>query len=205
MIRDVFNDLLVQETPGPATSFTVFDLFKAIEILAEKQPIGRGKLSDFLELGEGTIRTLIGRLKNSGLISSSKYGCSLTDKGEEFWSMVKSVLPRKIILRNKEMAPALFGVAVLVRNFSYKVKKGLVQRDAAVRAGSEGATTLILKQNKLTIPTVSQDVSKDYPVTSQQILQEANPEANDAIVIAFGNTLRNAEYGALAAAWTLID
>ena len=74
------EDIARQKAPGPSTTFTVSHIFFALDLMAEK-PIGRNKLAKKLEVGEGTVRTIISRLKNSGLIETSKEGCSLTNNG----------------------------------------------------------------------------------------------------------------------------
>ena len=204
MIKKVLNELLHQEAPGPSISFTVFDLIKAIDLIAEKGPIGRGKLSEEMKIGGGAVRTLIKRLKNSGLVTTSKPGCSLTEKGRSVWRKITLILPQKVRLKRNKLTSASFNSAVLVRGYSEEVKDGLEQRDAAVRVGAKGAITIVLKNGKLVIPAVSPDLSKDYPEAFNHITQAMNPEENDVIIIGSADDPKKAEYGALAAAWTLV-
>lgn len=204
MINKVLNELLLQEAPGPSISFTFFDLIKAIELIAEKEPIGRGKLSEELEIGGGAVRTLIKRLKNTNLVATSKNGCSLTEKGRSVWCKITHILPKKVRLKINKLTSASFNFAVLVRGYGEEVKDGLEQRDAAVRAGAKGAITIVLKNGKLIIPAVSPDFSKDYPEASSQITQAMNPQENDLIIIGSADDPKKAEYGAIAAAWTLM-
>lgn len=204
MIKKVLGDLLLPKAPGPSASFTVFDLLKAIELIAEEGPIGRGRLSEELEIGSGAVRTLIERLRNFKLITTSRRGCSLTEKGRNLWSKIKFSFPCKVRLKKNDLTFAEYNVAVLIRGYSEGVKTGLEQRDAAVMAGAKGATTLVFKNGKLVIPMVSFDLSKDYPEAFNQITHAMNPKENDVIIIGSSDNLRRAERGALAAAWTLI-
>lgn len=204
MIKETLADLSMQKAPGPHPSFNVFDLLKVIELIAKKGPIGRGKLAEELNVGGGAIRTLINRLKDSGMISTSKLGCSLTEKGLEFWKEVQLIIPQKARLTRNDLTFAAHNVAVLVRNRGSSVRHGLQQRDAAVAAGAKGATTLIFKENKLTAPMISGDLAKDYPEAFSQITRLMNLEEKDVVVIASAEDPKKAEYGALAAAWTLI-
>jgi len=199
------EDLVLEKAPGPSPSFTVFDIIKVLEIIDEEGSIGRGKLSGKLGLGEGATRTLLSRLADAGLISISKSGCSLTSKGKEFWKSFKRIMPLKFELEEKnELTFSAYNVALLVKGRGEKVGRGLKQRDAAVRAGAEGATTLVFKDRKLILPTISKDLAKDYSIAYRQITALMKLEENDVVIISSADHLKEAEYGALAAAWTLI-
>lgn len=202
--KEVLRDLSMQKAPGPYPSFTVFDLFRVIGLIAQKGPIGRGVLAEELGIGGGAVRTLINRLKSSRMIDTSRLGCSLTKKGLEFWRGVQLIIPRKVRLEENDLTLTAYNVAVLVKVRSDKVRYGLEQRDAAVAVGAKGATTLVFKGNKLAAPMVSDDLAKDYPLAFSQITRVLNLEENDVIVIGSADDPKTAEYGALAAAWTLI-
>lgn len=195
---------MAEKAPGPTPSFTVFDLVKILETIAETRMIGRGRLSERLGLGKGATRTLLARLTDADLISTSKGGCSLTEKGRKVWEEIKTVLPQKAILDKNELTFAQYSVAVLIRDRSENVKKGLEQRDAAVRAGARGATTLIFRDNRLLLPTISADLKEAYPKAFRQMTSLMDLRDEDVVVISCADQPREAEYGALAAAWTII-
>ena len=203
-VKSLLERLVLEKAPGPTPSFTVFDIMKAFEVIAEAGFLGRGALSMRLGLGEGATRTLVARLTEAGLVSTSKSGCSLTEKGEETWTSIKAPMPRKASLEKNELTFAPCNVAILVKGRGGKVRKGLEQRDAAVRAGAAGATTLVFRDKKLILPTVSLDLAKDYPKAFHQITRILSPEEDDVVIIAGADKPKEAEYGALAAAWTII-
>jgi len=203
-IKNFLEKLAPQRTLGPPLTFTVFDVIKALETFAESGSIGRGSLSKKLELGEGATRTLISRLTKAQLIVTTRSGCTLTKKGEGLWKQVKSIIPHKLRIENNELTFAAYTMAVLVKNRAETVKKGLEQRDAAVKAGASGTTTLIYRDGKMVLPTISSDISTDYPKAFHQIMHLMNPMENDVVIVSCGATLKDAEYGALAAAWTLL-
>lgn len=204
MIKDYLTDLSAPKAPGPQPSFTVFDLLMVIWLIAEKGPIGRGKLSEELDIGGGAIRTLIKRLKESGVIHTSSLGCSLTEKGSKVWDEIGQLIPQKVGLPENDLTFAVYNVAVLVKGRGDRVKDGLEQRDATIAVGAKGATTLIYRDKKLIVPQVSEDLAKDFPVAFEQIARKIRIEENDVIVVGSADALKKAEYGALAAAWTLI-
>jgi predicted transcriptional regulator len=192
-----------EKAPGPSPSFSLFDMLNAIEVIAEKL-IGRSKLAENLNVGEGAVRTIIERLKDAGLIETSKAGCTLTSKGLKLLKEYKSILKKAEIGKN-ELALAEYNSAILIKKSGHKIKSGVEQRDAAIRTGAKGATTIIFKEGRLIIPSVSNDMAKDYPKAANQITRHLKPEENDAIVIASGTSPREAEHGTLAAAWALLD
>jgi len=204
LAKRFFEDLVLEKAPGPSPSFTVFDIIRVLDIIANTGSVGRGKLSEKLGFGEGATRTLLNRLTEAQLVSISKIGCSLTVKGNKVWDKIKAVMPHKAELEKNELTFALHNVAVLVKGRGEKVKKGLEQRDAAVRAGAVGATTLVFKDRRLVLPTVSADVAKDYPKAFREITRLMRPEENDVIIISSADDVKEAEKGALAAAWTVI-
>jgi predicted transcriptional regulator len=196
---------LEEKAPGPYPSFSVYHLIKAFELIAKTGQVGRGKLAEELKIGEGATRTLIERLKTAHLIAVSKKGCSLTEKGKKIWNKFESILPQKTNLERNELALADCTVAVHVRGGGGRVRTGIEQRDAAVIAGAKGATTLVFKGKKLIMPNISEDISQDFPIAHRQITALLKLKENDAVVIGSADTWSKAEYGALAAAWTLIE
>jgi predicted transcriptional regulator len=202
-VKDFLSGLVLEKAPGPYPSFSIFDVIKVLEIIAESGSIGRGKLSDELGLGEGATRTLLGRLTDAGLTVTMKSGCSLTERGKKIWGELKAILPRKVELEKNELTFAVYNVAVLVRHRGEGVGKGLEQRDAAVRAGAKGAITLIFKNGRLVLPAISEDLSKDFPIAFGQVAHSMEPKEDDAVIISGADQRKEAEYGALAAAWTI--
>jgi len=195
--------LVNEKAPGPSPSFSIFHLLLALELI-EEESIGRSRLSEELNVGEGVTRTLIGRLKDAGLILTSKTGCSLTDKGVKLWKQYGRIV-RKVEIQKNELALGDYNFAILVRNRGQKVKSGIEQRDAAVVGGAKGATTMLFRKGRLIFPSTNSDVAKDFPKASNQILVLLKLEDNDVVVIASSDSPRKAEYGALAAAWTLLN
>lgn len=205
MMKKLLGELTKEKAPGPYPSFSVLHVIKAVELMAKRGPIGRGKLSEELEIGEGATRTLINRLKDAKLTIVTKPGCSLTKKGKEIWNQLQSIFPQRVKLEKSELTLATYNVAVLAKNCGHKVGSGIRQRDAAVMAGAKGATTLIFRKQKLILPTVSEDIAQDFPAAFNQITKLLKLEENDAVVIGSADSLGKAEYGALAASWSLIN
>jgi hypothetical protein len=199
----ILKRLAEQKAAGPTPSFTEVHIAKAIEIIGRK-PIGRLGLSERLGLGEGTTRTLIDRLLEARLAKVSKRGCELTESGSLILKDLSSKLgPMTRVTRSPiTIGPHNFGI--LVRKAANKVNSGIEQRDAAVRAGANGAVTFVFKGRRLLIPPVHERITEARDVIGR-ILEDFRPREKDVIVIAGAGSEKLAEDGARAAAWTLLN
>jgi len=203
-LKRMLGDLTKEKAPGPMPSFQVFHVIKALELIAQS-PLGRGTLAKKLAIGDGATRTLIERLKDEEIIYTTKSGCFLTKKGEELWKQVKNVLPSKTELEKSKLTLSKCNVAILVRGKRGKVKLGVEQRDAALLAGAKGATTLVMKNGKLVMPSVDVDIREDSSEIQKKIMNSLKPNEGDVIIIGSADSHEKAEYGAIAAAWTLLN
>jgi len=201
-LKETIENLVCEKAPGPTPSFSLPDLLRALELIADKA-IGRNKLAQELGVGEGTVRTLIGRLRNTDLIKASKAGCSLTKKGLKIWKEYTATF-KKTMMEKNELTFGEYNVAILVRKSANHVSTGMEQRDAAVMAGARGATTVLFKKGHLVFPSSDNDVARDSPQASSQMLKFLKPEGGDAIIVVSADNSRKAEAGAIAAAWTLL-
>lgn len=201
--KRMLEKLSREKAAGPSPTFSVFHLIVTLELIANK-PIGRNRLAKELNVGNGTVRTVVERLKDAGLIETSKAGCSLTEKGRKLWKDYSMVM-RKVEIESNELTLANHSFAIAVRNRGDRIGSGMEQRDAAIIMGAKSVTTMRLSNGRLFIPSVSNDVARDFPVAAQEIMKLLAPRENDAVILSSADNARKAEYGALSAAWTLID
>ena len=202
-LKKFIQGIAGKKAPGPSTTFTVFHIFYALELMSQK-PLGRNKLAKKLNVGDGAVRTIISRLRNADLIETSKEGCSLTKKGLEIWRQFEQVFPKRLEIPKSELNESEFNFAFLVKNSGQKVRSGIDQRDAAIIAGARKALVIVFKNGHLRIESVSDCIEKDYPKAASQILKELTPEDNDAIIVAGADSALRAKRGAFAASWSLI-
>jgi predicted transcriptional regulator len=181
----------------------MFHIFSALELMAAK-PIGRNKLAEKLDVGEGAIRTIISRLKDGGLIVTSKEGCKLTDKGADVWKKIEEIFPKRIEIERTPLTTAEYNYAFLVKNSGHKVKSGIEQRDAAIMGGARRAVVIVSKNGHLMIESISKSIENDFPEASNKILKDLKPEENDVVVIAGADSPLKAKRGAFAASWVLL-
>ncbi len=203
-LKAFISSLAGAKAPGPNTTFTVFHIFYALELMSQKT-IGRNKLAEKLNVGEGAIRTIISRLVDAGLIGTSKEGCSLTAKGLHVWKQFAEAFPQRVEIPKTELTTSDYNFAFLVKSSGHKVQSGIDQRDAAIIAGAKRAVVIISKKGHLQIESVSESIENEFPKATSQILKGLTPEDNDVIVIAGGDTLLKAKRGAFAAGWSLLE
>ncbi len=190
---------------GPPSTFTEHHLAKALEIIHGEGAIGRIKLSAELNLGEGATRTLINHLRNANLIKASRAGCSLSKKGEKIVSDLSSKIGRKAIVPRSTITVADHNTAILVKGVGDRIRYGVEQRDAAIRVGASGATTLLYRGGDFIFPPTGESLSVKSPEIAGLLIELFQPEENDVVVISGAETLEKAEEGARAAVWTLLE
>jgi len=202
-LKKFMQQIAGKKAPGPSTTFTIFHVFYALELLAQK-PLGRNKLAEKLQVGDGAVRTIISRLRDAGLIETSKEGCNLTKKGEEIWRQFEEIFPKRVELPRSELTESPYNFAFLVKNCKLKFGSGIDQRDAAIIAGARKALVIVFRQGHLCIESISDCIEKQYPKAATLILKELMPTDNDVIIIAGADSALKAKRGAFAASWSLI-
>ena len=202
-LKEFIKEVAGKKAPGPSTSFTVFHIFYALELMSQK-PLGRNRLAKELCVGDGAVRTIISRLRSADLIEASRGGCNLTEKGIATWRQFEEIFPKRVEIPKTELSQSDFNYAFLVKNSADKVKSGIDQRDAAIIGGARKALVTVFQDGHLQIHAVSDCMEKDYPKAAKQILEQLKPEDNDVVIIAGADSALRAKRGAFAASWTLL-
>jgi hypothetical protein len=71
-----------EERPGGIPAFLEAHVLKALELISSGEGIGRQQLAREIRLGEGTVRTLIRRMREQNLLETSRGGMRLTPRGD---------------------------------------------------------------------------------------------------------------------------
>lgn len=190
--------------PGRRPSFNMTHVFRALEIISSEEMVGRGRLSKLLNLGEGVTRTLVRHFDKEGMVKVSRSGIALSDFGRRVYSDLKSKIVGEVEVPSNPLTVGSFNLAVLVRDAGHLVKSGLEQRDAAIKVGALGATTLVFKGNRLTMPGVTEEVFRNATPIRGLIMAQLKPTENAAIIIGSAEDRRTAELGAKTAALELL-
>ena len=201
---DIIERVTRKIAPGPAPAFNEAHVVKALEMIDKYQTVGRIKLSKEMGLGEGTTRTLLKHLKKEGVTQSSRSGISFSEEGKKLFSDLRSKLREGIDVPSSPLTVGAFNIAVLVRNAAQAIGSGMEQRDAAIKSGALGATTLIFSKNKLELPQEEENLCESMPELHNKLVTQLNPKENDVIIVGSGDNRDSAEIGAKMAAIKLL-
>lgn len=185
---------------GPVHRFSDYHVYKALAALSDGRRKGRKQLSQAVGVGEGSMRTIIEYLRDHELIEVKQTGISISNKGMEF---LKGFPIQVGALTKTDATLGLETVAILVRGHRRMVKIGVEQRDAAVRAGADGATTILIQGGELWVPP-DFNLDKERPDFAAELRGIFSVMDGDVIIIGTGSDYHHAEDGALAAAFELI-
>ncbi len=203
-LLQVIERVAAKIAPGRAPSANEAQVVKALEIIGAHETVGRIRLSKALALGEGATRTLLKHLKKEGLIEGSRRGIMLSKHGEKLFSSLRSKISEGTEIPKGSLTVGPFNVAVLVRDVAQKVKRGIEQRDAAIKAGALGATTLVFSGNQLIMPFSEEAVFENISSIHSMLISELGPKENDVIIVGSGKNKTSAEIGAKMAALELL-
>ena len=203
-VKEIIEKIVHKKGPGPSTTYSMFHVFYTIELISKKT-IGRNRIAKKIEVGEGAIRTIINHLKDENLITTSRKGGKLTNKGALLWEKIELLFPKRAEIKRTVLNNSKYNFAFLIKNSGHKIKSGIIQRDAAIMGGANRATVIVSKEGKLAIKSVSKDIERDFPDAAKKILEDLSPENNDVIIIAGADSAIRAKRGAFAASWVLIN
>jgi Domain of unknown function (DUF4443) len=150
-----------------------------------------------LSLGEGSVKTLVKHLKAQGIIESTRAGTTITRKGKRISEEFFSAIPAEMSLSKCSVALGRFNYAVLLKKYGFALESGIEQRDAAIRMGATGATSLLFKDNRFVMPGTCYDPLTKEPNTAKLLLEKLKTENGDAIVI--GSDMEDESRAELAA------
>jgi hypothetical protein len=187
--------------PSRVLSFDIVHVFKALQLMENREHVSRDLLCQELGLGEGTIKTLLKHLKMHDMIKSTNAGTKMTSKATTIFSELLSHIPIETNLPKCSIALGKFNYVVLLKQFSFAIKSGIEQRDSAIKMGALGATTMLFKDGKFVMPGSNYESLKKEPYIHRLLIERLKPEENDVIIIGSDDmSERTAELAAKSAA-----
>lgn len=188
-IRFKYSDANKKSMVGIQPNFTPLDVLRALFLIEEN--VSRQSLVKKLELGEGTVRSVLDILKQKRLIASTQQGHSLTDKGNLLLAEIKGHIsaPKKArteFYKNKKQ------VALLVKT-KQPAAIATELRDIAIRRGATAAIILTYANNDFYAEGL-----EDCDFSSLKEIFDC--KQNNTLIITFAAKESEAENAALAVA-----
>ena len=187
--------------PSRILSFDIAHVFKALQLINTRGHISRDLLCRELNLGEGSIKTLVKHLMMENMIETSNAGTKMSDKGKKFFAELHSSIPAECKIPKCSIALGEFNYTILLKKLGSAINIGIEQRDAAIKVGGIGATTLLFRKGKFMTPTANIDSLRKEPQIYRLLIEELNPKDGDVVIIASSEKDRRiAELSAKSAA-----
>lgn len=185
---------------GPMFRFSDASVYWSLHVLSDGRRMGRKRLAEEAGVGEGSMRRILNTLKENNLIDIKQTGITITRAGLAYLSN----LPIRVL--DVDASPIVLGgcsQAILVKDVSKMIDNGLRQRDAGIRAGALGCTTLVMSDGELIIPP-DWSVDRNNPEVADAIKQSTKIGCNDIVIIGSADERFAAINAALTAAFELI-
>ena len=184
---------------GPLFRFTDANVYWTLHILSDGRRVGRKRLAESVGVGEGSMRRILKTLEEWEMVQIKQTGITITRAGLAFLAEV----PVKVIdVDLGDMALGDCVQAILVKGVADKVQNGMQQRDAGVRAGALGCTTLLIRDGVLMMPP-DWSIDQHNPALAQDIREKSGITEDDIIIVGSANDREAAVNAALTAAFEL--
>ncbi|MEO9365667.1 MULTISPECIES: DUF4443 domain-containing protein [Candidatus Nitrosocaldus] len=189
--------------PSRMLSFNMAHVIVALQLMGRLGRVSRAVLMRELMLGEGSVKTMIKHMRMYGLVETSRAGVMLTSKGKDLYARLSRVMVAEARIPNCSIAVGEFNYAVKVRGIANAIRSGVEQRDAAIKVGALGATTLVYRGSRFIMPGSGNSVYiKEQDVMDR--LKDLMPEEDDVIIIGSASNVKVAELAAKYAVLTTL-
>ena len=189
------------DTPqyGPMFRFTDANVYWALHILSDGKRMGRKRLADEIGVGEGSMRRILETLRQWEMITIKQTGITITRSGLGFLSEIPI---RVVDIDLQDAIVGDFSQAIVVYGVGKKIENGMQQRDAGIRVGATGCTTLVIRNGVLMIPP-DWNMDEKNPAVAARVREVTNITEDDAIIVGSAYDQHTAVVAALTAAFEL--
>lgn len=185
---------------GPMFRFTDANVYYALYILSDGKRIGRKKLAEEAGVGEGSMRRILDKFREWNFVQIKQTGISITKAGLVFLDQIPV---RLIDVDLQGSVVGDFTQGVIVYGASSKIVNGMQQRDAGIKAGAEGCTTIVIRDGKLMIPP-DWNMDEQTPELAYKIRKDTGITADDVIIVGGGSSKIAAVEAVLNAVFELV-
>ena len=176
---------------GPMPRFGIEHLVYTMMVLRGGARTSRHLLAERLDLGEGSMRSVIRQLRGLGMIDVSRRGVSLTAAGESFLDDLGLLFIPVV----SEKGKGIFLVATVVKGGADRMGDGMTPLFAAIRAGAEDVSVFVIRGGV----TPVQEYMPDFEGGKFDISLCGDAGEGDAIVLCGSPSERISRLAAVAA------
>ena len=183
--------------PGNTPNYDRYDVVRCFLRLNGRK--SRTSLARSLDLGEGTMRAILGQLKAAGVVDANRPGHSLSAKGAKVHDRIGKLLEYQTVRTGVLEGP--HSIAFLNRT-SRRNRAGIQERDIAIRMGARAALILTYTDRLRAggigkLDTKPLDVLFDYRKNNTLVITSAYNKATAeraglAVCESISRSLRNA-------------
>jgi len=179
---------------GNTSNYKEEDILRTFLHINNK-PVSRAELVKNLELGEGTIRTILKNLKEKNLLDSNRPGHFLTTKGKKKKEKILAEIqgPKKLSLKEYK---GMKSCGLLIKKQD-KTKITLDLRDEAIRSGAYSAIMFKYYED-LEVPFIDIIYKKENPKDYKKIISNFKFYKGNILIVTFAKDYRSCENSALA-------
>ncbi|MBP1911055.1 DUF4443 domain-containing protein [Thermococcus stetteri] len=181
---------------GAYPEFTLEDVIAVLFLL--KEPIGRKAIAETLDLGEGSVRTLLKKLDWIGVIDSAQRGHFLSKTGKKLLEELRNLFSETHFVGKVDGMPAY---AIVVKNPPQF--KSIELRDEAIRFFAKGAMILVVKNGEPVFPEDGRPLRDTMEELAENIKEVLNFSDGDLIVVTWAENPSDAMKSAYHVAVTL--
>ncbi|WP_042702474.1 DUF4443 domain-containing protein [Thermococcus sp. PK] len=169
---------------GAYPEFKIEDAIAVLFLL--KTPKGRKQISEELNLGEGTVRTLLKKLSSIGLVESQQKGHSLSEKGIKVLQEISKLFSEPLEVTPLE---GFVTYALVVRN--PPEFRSIELRDEAIRFFAKGAMILTVQNGEIVFPEDGRPLKETLPELSDD-LKKLPVENGDLVIVTWAENKADA-------------
>ena len=180
--------------------FTDANVYYALYLLSDGSRMGRKALAEACGVGEGSMRRILEKFREWNFIEIKQTGISITKAGLAFLDQIP------IRLVDVDISGSVMGAfqqGVVVYGVASKIGNGMQQRDAGVRSGAVGCTTILLVDGKFLIPP-DWNIDEKSPAIAEKLHRDIKMTSDDVIIVGDADTKITAIEAAITAAFDLI-
>ncbi|MCA6214382.1 DUF4443 domain-containing protein [Thermococcus bergensis] len=169
---------------GAYPEFKIEDAIAVLFLL--KTPKGRKQISEELNLGEGTVRTLLKKLSSIELVESQQKGHLLSEKGIKVLQEISKLFSEPL-----EVTPVEGFVTYALAVKNPPEFRSIELRDEAIRFFAKGAMILTVQNGEIVFPEDGRPLKETLPELSDD-LKKLPVENGDLVIVTWAENKADA-------------